>query len=193
MPLLNASSGRTSSCASATFGGMLPPRDSRHVTWDEAVSQLGGSLWVIEGLGEARLTGSGTGGQSVGEGPARLSFSATVTQGVFHDVYASTETSSRQGSEVGRDYGLLHRWVGVATPQPPVAFPVEMRADRWEADVDVEGATVQFVFVGQSDTWAALGMVGDHEVSVTARWWPADDLRLRRQVIRPRAEPPRDL
>ena len=166
---------------------MVSESGSQQATWDEAVAGLGGSVWVVEGLGDARPSGWGRGGQSVGGGPAQPSFRASVTQGQFHEAYASTETSSRRGPASGLDYALLSRWVGVATPQPPVAFPVEMRADRWEADVEADGATVQFVFVGEGDTWAAIGKVGDHEVCVTARSWPADDLRLGRQAIPPGA------
>lgn len=167
---------------------MPDPPVARQLTWDETVEHLGGSLWVMQGAGKARQSGWGSSG---GNGTVGPSARASVTQGDFHDVYVQTETSSRQEPEAIVDWRLLTSWVGVGTPQPPVTFPVEMRADRWAAEVEADGTTVHFHFVGQHDASAAVGMVGENQVLVTARSWPADEVRLVREVAPARvASPP---
>lgn len=169
---------------------MPRPPDAQQLTWDEIVEQLGGSLWVVQGAGEARQSGQGGGVQQSPDGvTVERSFRATVSQGEFHDVYVSTETSSRQEREAILDWRLLNSWVGVGTPQPPVIFPIEMRAERWEGAVEVSGTMVQFCFVGQPHAWAAAGMVGEHQVFITARSWPANEVRLVRAVVPSRVEP----
>lgn len=161
------------------------------MTWEGAVADLGGSLWVALGAGDARPSGHGSGsGQRVGEDAATVSAKASVVQGSYDEVYVTTETSSRRGGgNIRVESGLVFHWFAVATPRPPYNFPLEMRAERWEAAVEADGTTAPFLFVGQQDAWAALGIVGDHEVCVAARGWPASELRLVRLLIPPRADP----
>jgi hypothetical protein len=129
-------------------------------TWRRTAKRLGPPLFALEGAGPPRQGGYGwaSGG----------SYQASVVQaGARGEVRVETGSNPHPFRD---DWMLLHTWLHEAVhPGHALAFPVELRADRWAATVIFAGAAYEFTFVGDQDSWVAQGVVAGRQVQVKGR------------------------
>lgn len=133
------------------------------VEWPEVAGKVG-LLLTVQGAGPAYRGGFGHGG---GMGADDATYSAHVRQvgqARQYDVEVDTEAGWPAEMDTWR---LLTDWLhgAVGSPQE-IEFPFEVRADRWTADVDVDGVAHSFLVVGRPERWVASGRVGDRAVRV---------------------------
>ena len=149
-------------------------RRSWSPSWDAAAKRLTGPLYAVVDAGQAYQGGFGH---------SRDGRSVTVSLDVRHvrpggelEVRSSDEPSMRDGQF--DEWRLVSEWTHVATRPEALAFPLVLRADRWERDVPVDGVPVRFLFVGSDDTWCAVGRPGDRGTTVSGSGWSHDGLAL---------------
>jgi hypothetical protein len=146
-------------------------RGLRRDSWLSAARPLG-VVYAVAGA----APGQGGYGSSYGVG-ARTT-SAQVRH-LLGDAEVEVETSDDPAApEDMLLWRLSGNWMSVALSDDRPRFPVRLEADRWEQDVDVEGTPHRAVFVGNDTAWCASTQVGPHGVMLSARGWPAADLRL---------------
>ncbi len=147
------------------------PRSS--MTWEQAARRLGGTVYAAAGAGPAYQGGYGHSGH-------RRVQAVSVT--VRHDapgieLEVDTSSEERWPDELA-DWRLLTEVLHRAARADRVVFPFELRLDRWEQQVFVDGAAELFVFVGNDAGWSAAGTAAGRQVTVTSSGWPHEGLAL---------------
>lgn len=155
---------------------VLGRRHGMGMTWTQAAGRLDGSVLTVAGAGPAHQSGYGHSGSGR---DGRVSVQVSHSQA---GVELAVETSSEEEvfDPAYADWRLLNDWLHGAVVRPDVAFPFEVRADRWEQPVLVDGTATPFTIVGNDTSWIAQGSVDGWQVTVTARGWPSRGLALLR-------------
>ena len=143
-------------------------------SWRATAARLRGPLYAVDGAGTAYEGGFGRSGS----GRAATVSASIVHVGLKGELEVDTSDEPPWGDSDLEDYRLASEWLHRALRPDRIAFPLSIRAERWEREVLVDGQPTRFVFVGDDTTWCASGTVNDRQVRVSGTGWPQDRLAL---------------
>ncbi len=138
--------------------------NDEQVEWIDAARRVGSLLQVVN-AGPAYRGGFGHGG---GLTPEEATFSAHVRHVAGQREFDVEVDTAAVWPEKLEAWRLVGDWLNQAVGGPDdLRFPLELRAERWKAAMDVDGVSVDFLVVGRADRWSASGVIDGLAVRIS--------------------------
>ena len=137
-------------------------------SWRRTAKRLGPPLFALRGAGAPKQGGFGWGSDR--------RYEAGIAQtGPRGEVSVRTSSHPRPHAA---EWFLTTRWLHQALPpHGELTFPLELRADRWTADIVYSGTAYSCTFVGSEAGWEAEGEIAARAVEISGRG-PTEGLEL---------------